>query len=106
MDVSREGGFLHRSVFGGAASVNDPMYSGTTSLGTLRAVKDELAGGISNCDRPNFDMPVRGVRFPAPLSLSSQHHKYSSQACSAICNKYNVRAAFLDSAVVPAHGSL
>ena len=70
MDVSREGGFLHRSVFGGAASVNDPMYSGTTSLGTLRAVKDELAGGISNCDRPDFDMPVRGVRFPAPLSLS------------------------------------
>ena len=52
MDVSREGGFLHRSVFGGAASVNDPMYSGTTSLGTVRAVKDELAGGISNCDRP------------------------------------------------------
>jgi hypothetical protein len=58
VDVSREGGFLHRSVFGGAASVNDPMYSGTTSLGTLRAVKDELAGGISNCDRPIFDMPV------------------------------------------------
>lgn len=47
VDVSREGGFLHKSVFGGAASVNDPIYSGTTSFGTLRAVKEELAGGIS-----------------------------------------------------------
>jgi hypothetical protein len=54
VDVSRDGGFLHRSVFGGAASVNDPIHSGTTSFGMLRGVKEELEGGMAascNCNR-------------------------------------------------------
>ena len=44
VDVSPEGGFLQRSVFGGAARVNAPNHSGTTSSGILRGVKDSLAG--------------------------------------------------------------
>lgn len=49
VDVSREGGFLQRSVFGRATKVNDPIHSGTASFATLRGVKEELAGGmISN----------------------------------------------------------
>lgn len=46
VDTSPDGGFLHRSVFGGAAKVKDPSHSGTASSGTLRGVKEELAGGI------------------------------------------------------------
>lgn len=50
MDVSREGGFLHRSVLGGAARLKDPIYSGRpASLGRFRAVKDELSGGMAFC---------------------------------------------------------
>lgn len=48
VEVSREGGFLQRSVFGGAARVKDPIHSGTTSLGMLRGVKEELAGGMAS----------------------------------------------------------
>jgi len=44
VDVSPVGGFLQRSVFGGAARVKEPSHSGTTSFGTLRGVKEELAG--------------------------------------------------------------
>lgn len=46
VDVSRLGGLRQRSVFGGAASVKDPIHSGTASLGMLSGVKDELSGGI------------------------------------------------------------
>jgi hypothetical protein len=48
VDVSRDGGFLHRSVFGGAAMVNDPIHSGTTSLGMFSGVKEELVGGMAS----------------------------------------------------------
>lgn len=48
VDVSRDGGFLHRSVFGGAAMVNEPIHSGTTSLGMFNGVKEELAGGMAS----------------------------------------------------------
>lgn len=45
--MSRDGGFLHRSVFGGAARLNDPIYSGSAaSLGQFKAVKQELSGGM------------------------------------------------------------
>lgn len=47
VDVSRLGGLRHRSVFGGAASVKDPIHSGTVSLGMLSAVNDDLSGGIA-----------------------------------------------------------
>ena len=47
VDVSPDGGFLHRSVFGGAARVNDPIHSGTASSGMLRGVNEELAGGMA-----------------------------------------------------------
>jgi hypothetical protein len=47
VDVSRDGGFLHRSVFGGAARVNEPIHSGTASFGILRGVKEELVGGMA-----------------------------------------------------------
>jgi hypothetical protein len=46
VEVSREGGFLHKSEFGGAARVKDPIYSGTASFGTLSGVKEVLAGGM------------------------------------------------------------
>jgi hypothetical protein len=46
VEVSRLGGLRHRSVFGEAASVKEPIHSGTASWGTLSAVKDELSGGI------------------------------------------------------------
>jgi hypothetical protein len=48
VNVSREGGFLHRSVFGGAAMVKDPIHSGTTSFGTFRGVNEELVGGMAS----------------------------------------------------------
>lgn len=48
MEVSLDGGFLHRSVFGGADIVKDPIHSGTASFGMLRGVKDELVGGMAS----------------------------------------------------------
>ena len=48
VEVSREGGFLHRSVLGGAARLNKPIYSGSTeSGGQFSAVNDELSGGMA-----------------------------------------------------------
>jgi hypothetical protein len=47
VDVSRDGGFLHRSVFGGAARVNEPIHSGTASFGIFSGVKEELVGGMA-----------------------------------------------------------
>ena len=48
VEVSRDGGFLHRSVLGGAARLNKPIYSGSTeSGGQFSAVNDELSGGIA-----------------------------------------------------------
>lgn len=48
VEVSRDGGFLHRSVLGGAARLNKPIYSGNTeSGGQFSAVNDELSGGIA-----------------------------------------------------------
>lgn len=44
--MSLDGGFLHRSVLGGAARVKEPIHSGTTSLEIFRGVKEELAGGM------------------------------------------------------------
>jgi hypothetical protein len=46
--VSIDGGFLHRSVFGGAVTENLPMYSGTTSSAMFSGVKEELAGGMAS----------------------------------------------------------
>jgi hypothetical protein len=63
VDVSREGGFLQRSVFGGAARVNDPNHSGTTSSGILRGVKDSLAGGMASSFA--LDALVYGTRRSA-----------------------------------------
>jgi hypothetical protein len=48
VDVSREGGFLHKSVFGGAAMLKEPIHSGTTSLGMFNGVKEELVGGMAS----------------------------------------------------------
>jgi hypothetical protein len=48
VDVSREGGFLHKSVLGGAATVKEPIHSGTTSCGMFNGVKEELAGGMAS----------------------------------------------------------
>lgn len=47
VEVSRDGGFLHKSVLGGAARVNDPIHSGTTSFGMFRGVKEDPAGGMA-----------------------------------------------------------
>lgn len=46
VDVSLDGGFLQRSVFGGAARVKDPIHSGTTSFVMFSGVNDELVGGM------------------------------------------------------------
>jgi hypothetical protein len=47
VDVSRDGGFLQRSVLGGAARLNEPMNSGSSaSLGQFKAVKQDVSGGI------------------------------------------------------------
>lgn len=47
VDVSREGGFLHRSELGGAARVNESMNSGRrSSLSKLSGVKEERSGGM------------------------------------------------------------
>lgn len=51
VEVSRLGGLRQRSVFGGAASVKEPIHSGTASLGMLSAVKEELSGGMAGLDR-------------------------------------------------------
>jgi hypothetical protein len=48
VDVSRDGGFRHRSVFGGAESVKEPIQLGT-GCGWLSRVKEEDEGGIAVC---------------------------------------------------------
>ena len=47
VEVSRDGGFLQRSVLGGAARLKKPISGGSTeSGGQFSAVNDELSGGI------------------------------------------------------------
>ena len=49
MHVSRAGVLRHRSVFGGAESVNDPIHSGIASTDKFRGVKESLLGGGMPC---------------------------------------------------------
>jgi len=62
VDVSRLGGLRQRSVLGGAASRNDPIHSGTESLGMLSAVNDELSGGMAASVLYKGTLAVRVVR--------------------------------------------
>jgi hypothetical protein len=73
VDVSRDGGFLQRSVFGGAAMVNDPIHSGTTSLGMFSGVKEELVGGMASVGnrRGTGDFEEIGARFCLYYCFSS-----------------------------------
>ena len=80
VDVSREGGFLHRSVFGGAARVKDPIHSGTTSYGMLRGVKEELAGGMAS----GLAIGALAIAVGRRQSLSFVY-SFPSSAPSRIC---------------------
>lgn len=46
VEVSPVGGFLQRSVLGGANNTKEPIYSGMASSDTFSALKDPLAGVI------------------------------------------------------------
>lgn len=46
--MSCEGGFLHRSVFGGATIVNESIHCGTTSWAVFNGMNEELAGGMAS----------------------------------------------------------
>jgi hypothetical protein len=60
VDVSPDGGFLHRSVFGGADRVKEPNDSGTASSWILRGVKEELAGGMASVMHSTRSQSVSG----------------------------------------------
>lgn len=47
VEVSLEGGFRQRSVFGGAPKSNEPIHCGTDSRGVFRALNEDLSGGIA-----------------------------------------------------------
>jgi hypothetical protein len=60
--VSREGGFLHKSVFGAAAMVKEPIQFGTASSPIFTGVNEELAGGMASVGSATAGAKMLGWR--------------------------------------------